>query len=109
VEGKGAAVLRYTSERVTVMETVLLRILLLIVLFILLTGDYTELFNQILQQGPKSTQASRDATRTKSKSYPADDDDDADVTQMDDSLDIDCEFLQILHHKYNNVFIYPNL
>jgi hypothetical protein len=87
------------------METVLLRILLLIVLFILLTGDYTELFNQLLQQDAKSAQAPRDASKT-SKSYP---DDAADVTQTDASLDMDCEFLQTIHYLLNNTSAFSNL
>jgi hypothetical protein len=92
---------RVACTRVAVMETALLRILLLIVLFILLTGDYTELFNQILQQGTKSAQTPRDAPRPASKSYH---DDDTDVTQTDDSLDIYCESLGIIHYLDNSTF-----
>jgi hypothetical protein len=67
----------------TVMETVVLRVLLLIFLFILLTGDYTTLFNQILQQGAKSVPTPPDVSRT---------DDDTDDAQIDDTLDIHCEY-----------------
>ncbi|XP_069680270.1 uncharacterized protein geko [Periplaneta americana] len=66
------------------METVILRILLLVILFFLLTGDYTALFNQILQQGSKSVPAPRDA-RTTSKKY---EDDDADNSHIDDALEM---------------------
>jgi hypothetical protein len=104
--GKALQYCVYTSKRVTVMETVLLRVLLLIVLFILLTGDYTEIFNQILQQGTKSAQAPRDASRTTTKSYP---DDDADVTQIDGSLEIQCEFLQTIHYLHNSTLACLNI
>jgi hypothetical protein len=72
------------------METVILRIILLIVLFILLTGDYTALFNQISQQGTKSVPASPDVSRTASKPYS--EDDDTDGTHIDDDLDTQCEY-----------------
>ncbi|KDR15647.1 hypothetical protein L798_09723 [Zootermopsis nevadensis] len=57
------------------METVVLRVLLLVVLFILLTGDYTSLFNHILQQGDRSVRPPPDVSRT------------------DDAVDIQCEYL----------------
>jgi hypothetical protein len=94
------------TQSLPVMETVVLRILLLIVLFILLTGDYTELFNQILQQGTKSASTPRDASRRTSKSY---DDDDTDVTQIDHSLEMHCESLHIIRYLDNSTFAYLTL
>jgi hypothetical protein len=68
------------------METVILRVLLLIVLFVLLTGDYTTFFNQILPQSAKSVPTTRDASKTATKSY------DEDGAQLNDALDIYCEY-----------------
>jgi Flp pilus assembly protein TadG len=92
---------RVAPTRVAVMETALIRILLLVVLFILRTGDYTELFNQILQLGTTTSETPRGASRTASKSY---NDDDTDVTHIDDSLDIYCESLQTIHYMDISIF-----
>jgi hypothetical protein len=71
------------------MEILVFRALLLIVLFVLLTGDYTTYFSHIIQPGREQTNG--DTSRKASKSY--EDDEDADGKQIEDTLEMYCEYL----------------